>query len=394
MGDTGSCVHARYRFSIVPFVERVRAQASRVTDPPRRSWHDVSEATGGDEPDMVKATIDDVARRAQVSVATVSRALRGLPNVAPSTRARVIEAARDLQYVADPSAAQLASGRRLVIGLVTPMIGQWFYGKLYTGVEAVAATEGYEVLPYSLSGPGGVEGFLRDLPFRKRVDGIIVVDAPITAGQLDRITATQVATVTVGFSAPHVSSLQIDNVGAAQQAVEHLIGLGHQRIALIGAYGDDPFMFSVPSDRFDGYLRALEGADLDHDPALVVAGNFSLEGGAEAMAALLALDEPPTAVFACSDEMAMGAMHVVRRAGMRVPDDVSVVGFDDHDVAAYVGLTTVRQDVVAMGERATRLLFDQVKSASREPAHERHETQLVVRESTMAPERLEMIDVR
>ena len=334
----------------------------------------------------VSATIEDVARAAQVSVATVSRALRGLPNVAPSTRARVVAVASELEYVADPTASRLAGGRRMVLGLVVPMLGQWYYAKLFSGVEAVATVAGYDVLPFTTSGPGGTGRFVRQLPFRKRVDGLILADAPFDDAQFAAVTRTGVPMVSLGAFAPGVSGIAVDNSAAARLAVDHLTSLGHVRIALIGGSPDDPFRFSVPVDRFNGYRDALASAGLSFDPALVVPGNFSAEGGAEAMLQLLSSPSPPTAVFACSDEMAIGAMQVARDAGVRVPEDLSVMGIDDHDISAYVGLTNIRQDVTGQGERVAQLLLERLRSeGGHDEIHERHPTRLVVRRTTGPP---------
>jgi LacI family repressor for deo operon, udp, cdd, tsx, nupC, and nupG len=341
---------------------------------------------GGDRRwEIVTATIDDVARRAQVSVATVSRALRGLPNVAPSTRIRVLEAAQDLRYVADPSASRLAGGKSRTIALVVPMLGQWYYAKLFSGVEAVAAAAGYDLLPYTTGGPGSVTRFLDALTPRRKVDGALVVDVQLSDEDFGRLADAGIDVVTVGVDRWRGPGLRIDNAAAARLAVGHLTGLGHERIALIGGIDDDPFHFSVPVDRFGGYRDALRAAGLPRRPELVVPGNFSLEGGAEAMNALLASPDPPTAVFACSDEMAIGAMQVAQDAGLRVPGQLSIVGFDDHDVAEYVGLTTIRQDVTGQGERAAQLLLAQLVGDERTEGQEVHPTRLIVRRTTGPP---------
>jgi LacI family transcriptional regulator, repressor for deo operon, udp, cdd, tsx, nupC, and nupG len=336
----------------------------------------------------VSSTIEDVARRARVSVATVSRALRGLPNVAPSTRERVLEAARSLEYVADPSASRLAGGRSRTVALVVPMIGQWFYAKLFSGVEAVVVAAGYDLLPITLSGPDGPARFVETLPFRKRADGVVLADVPLTDDGLRRVAGAGVPVVALGLDTDLVPALAVDNTAGARLAVGHLTGLGHGRIALIGGMVDDPFHFSVPVERFRGYQLALAASGLREDPHLVVPGNFSLEGGAEAMSRLLALDHPPTAVFACSDEMAIGAMQVARDAGLRIPEDLSVVGFDDHDVAEYVGLTTIRQDVIGQGERVAAMLLALLADpglAVASPRPVRHPARLVVRRTTAPP---------
>ena len=345
-------------------------------------------AGGGRRCTLVSTTIEDVAKAAQVSVATVSRALRGLPNVAPSTRERVVAVASRLDYVADPTASRLAGGRRMVLGLVVPMLGQWYYSKLFSGVEAVATVAGYDVLPFTTSGPGGSERFVRSLPFRKRVDGLILADAPFDAEQFAAVTATGVPIVSLGAFSPGVWGIAVDNAAAARLAMGHLTGLGHTRIALIGGIADDPFRFSVPVDRFNGYQDALAAAGLSYDPALVVPGNFSAEGGAEAMHKLLVAPTPPTAVFACSDEMAIGAMQVARDAGLDIPRDLSVIGIDDHDISAYVGLTTIRQDVIGQGERVAQLLLQRLEGSNDvqvEDVHEAHPTRLVVRRTTGPP---------
>lgn len=333
------------------------------------------------------STIEDVAREARVSVATVSRALRGLPNVAPSTRARVLGAAERLHYVADPTAVRLAGGRRLALGLVVPMLGQWFYSRLYSGIETVATLNGYDVLPFALSGPGGVDRFLEELPYRKRVDGLIVADAPFAAPELERVGETGEALVTLGMLVPGIPGVSVDNVAVGRIATEHLLGLGHRRIAIIGGLEDDPFHFSIPRERYRGYHEALEAAGVEADPALAVPGHFSADGGAEAMHILLERVRPPTAVFACSDEMAIGAMQVARDAGLGVPEDLSVIGVDGHDLSAYVGLTTIEQDVTGQGEKVAELMLDRLRG-DQDPGEEAHvvrPTRLVVRRTTAAP---------
>jgi LacI family transcriptional regulator, repressor for deo operon, udp, cdd, tsx, nupC, and nupG len=330
----------------------------------------------------VSATIEDVARRANVSVATVSRALRRLPNVAPETRDRVLAAAYELDYIADPHASRLAGGRMMTIGLVVPILGSWYYAKLFSAVESVVAEVGYEVRPFTMSGPGGVERFLLDLPFRKRVDALLVADSLNGPDELERVADAGVPMLTLGAWAPFASSLTVDNVASARSAVAHLTGLGHRRVAIIGGADDDPFHFSAPIDRHRGYTDALRAVGVTPDPALAVSGRFTVEGGAAAMHHLLGLADPPTAVFACSDEMAIGAMQVARDAGHDVPGDLSVVGFDDHDVAEPLGLTTVRQDVVGLGQRAAHRLLGLLEHAGPPFTHEIHPSHLVVRRST------------
>jgi LacI family transcriptional regulator, repressor for deo operon, udp, cdd, tsx, nupC, and nupG len=342
-------------------------------------------AGGGSGSTTASATIEDVAARARVSVATVSRALRGLPNVAPSTRERVLVAARALHYVADPSAARLASGRSHAVGLVVPTLGRWYYGSAYSGVEAALTDADYDLLPFTTGGESGATRFLELMPFRKRVDGLILVDVRLPGDQLRRVVREGVQVVSVGVPSEDSTSIHVDNVAAARMAAQHLIGLGHVRVAVMGAAGET-FGLDVGAERLRGYREAMVAAELDTDD-LEVYRPLSLEGGAEAMQTLLHRDRPPSAVFAMSDEMAIGAMQVARDAGLRIPEDVSVVGFDDHDVAAYLGLTTVRQDVRRMGERAATLLLQRLRGEVSQVQHEVASTRLVVRRTTGPPPR-------
>jgi LacI family repressor for deo operon, udp, cdd, tsx, nupC, and nupG len=337
----------------------------------------------------VVATIEDVARLAGVSVATVSRALRGLPNVAPSTRQKVQLAARELQYVADPHASRLAARRSATIGVVVPMLGQWYYAQLFSGAEGALVAAGYDILPLVVGGEQIRQRFLASQPFRKRVDGLVVADVSFTEEEFEQLSRAGMPVITLGLVSPGLSSICIDNRRAARAATEHLLALGHRRIGVLSALPDDPFRFVTPAQREEGIREALADAGLSLADDLVVAGNFSFQGGAEGMRQLLDRPDPPTAVFALSDEMAVGGMGVARDRGFDVPRDLSVVGFDDHDVSAYLGLTTVRQDVVAQGELAVQRLLAVIADPDRPARHETFPTQLVVRDSTAAPVRVD-----
>lgn len=329
----------------------------------------------------MSASIVDVAARAGVSVATVSRALRGLPNVAPSTRRRVLTAASELHYVADPHASRLAAGRTKSIGIAVPMFSQWFFTQVVSGAEAVLAAEGFDTLLYAMGGPEGRDRFLRRMPFRKRVDGLIVIDVPLDADEEGGLAATGTPIVVVGASSRLLPSVRIDNVAGGVTATRHLVNLGHEHIGLIGHLPDDPMRFPAPLDRRAGYHRVLREHGIQRRPELEVPGNFSLKGGAEAMAQLLAIHPAPTAVFAQSDEMAIGALRTIRDSGLRVPEDISVIGFDDHDMAEFLRLTTIAQPVVSQGELAADLLL-RALAGEDSPAEELLATKLRVRTTT------------
>lgn len=332
----------------------------------------------------VVAGIDDVASRAGVSISTVSRALRGLPGVSPRTRERVLSAAAALHYTASPHAAGLASGKTSAVAVVMPFVSRWFSGRLLLGIEPVLAASRYNLLLSRLGDPESRADFLERLPLRKRVDGVLAACLPLANGDVDILSEVGVPVVVVGASHDSVPSVYVDDVGGASAAVQHLINLGHRRIGLIGGRHDDPITCPTPLSRREGYRRCLADNGLDPDADLEEAGDFTVDGGGRAMAALLSRRHPPTAVFAESDEMAMGAVRAARAAGLRIPGDVSIVGFDGHDLAPLFDLTTVDQHVSEQGRVAATLLLEviETRDGAAERAHVELPTQLVIRGSS------------
>jgi LacI family transcriptional regulator, repressor for deo operon, udp, cdd, tsx, nupC, and nupG len=295
------------------------------------------------------ASIEDVARLAGVSIATVSRSLRGLPEVAPATRARVLDAARELDYVASPFAARLASGRTSTVGVVVPFVNRWFFAEVLGAIQKVLAAAECDLLLFNLDDPEGRAAFFRDLPVRKRVDSVVIVSLTLAEAEEEAIRSIGVPIGLVGSTSPGCESVGIDDIASAEMAVDHLVAMGHQRIGLIGGDTEDPMRFTPPLHRRDGYLNALKRADIEPDPTLEALGYFTVDGGESAMRTILSRANPPTAVFAESDEMAFGAIRAIRRAGLSVGQDVAVIGFDDHASADLLDLSTVHQPVAAQG---------------------------------------------
>ncbi|WP_304050117.1 LacI family DNA-binding transcriptional regulator [Jatrophihabitans endophyticus] len=303
------------------------------------------------------ASIEDVARRAGVSIATVSRALRGLPDVAASTRDRVLAAATDLDYVASPFAARLASGRTSTVGLVVPFVNRWFFSEVISSVETQLRESNFDLLLYNLGTEEGRARFFAMMPARKRVDGLVVAGLVLNDAEYEALGELGLPVGLLGLEHDGFLSVSIDNIAAARQAVDHLVELGHRRIALIGGDSGDPMRFTPPLRRRDGFADALRAVGAEPDPQLERVGYFTVEGGREAARHLLALPDRPTAIFAESDEMAYGAIREIYAAGLRIPDDVAVVGFDDQPFSTLMDLTTVRQPVVAQAlDVTTRLL--------------------------------------
>jgi DNA-binding LacI/PurR family transcriptional regulator len=328
------------------------------------------------------ASIEDVARKAGVSIATVSRALRGLPDVAAATRDRVVEAATELDYVASPFAARLASGRTATVGVVVPFINRWFFAEVIDAVESALRSAGYDLLLYNLGDEAGRARFFDEMPMRKRVDAVLIASLVLTEEEFASLEALHCPVGLLGFDREGLLSTRIDDAHGARVAVEHLLSLGHRRIGLIGGDTDDPMRFTPPHHRERGYREALTGAGVDLDPALEVLGYFTLDGGAEATRQLLALPEPPTAIFAESDEMAYGALRVLRESGLRVPQDVAVMGFDDHTLSSLLDLSTMRQPVAEQARDLTSRLLARLAGTQDAEDVRVLTTELVVRGSS------------
>ncbi|TCJ23197.1 LacI family DNA-binding transcriptional regulator [Nocardioides jejuensis] len=325
----------------------------------------------------------DVARRAGVSVATVSRAMRGLPGVGEATRARILEIADELAYVISPEASRLSGGQTGRVGVVVPATEKWFYGEMLAAIERRLREADLDVLLYQVSDAEVRGRFFRDLPTRRKVDGVVLIALPLPQHEVDRLDLLGVEVVVAGGRIKDFAHVEVDDRAIAATAVEHLVGLGHRRIAMIRAtiYGDEHW--APDSQRLEGYLQGLADAGIPAREEYVVSVPFTPLDGATGAEELLALAEPPTAILCFSDEIAFGALQGARRSGHRVPEDVSIVGIDDHPLAAVMGLTTVRQDVAAQGEMAAEMILRRLAHLPVKDVVEPHE--LVIRASTAAP---------
>ncbi len=316
-------------------------------------------ASAGRRSPAGRSSIVDVAARAGVSVATVSRALRDLPNVSPGTRARVLEAAHELGYSASPLASGLVTGRVRAVGVVLPYAGRWFFAEVLRGVEEVLRGRGYDLVLHVLSDDQRRADFFANLPVRRRVDAVLVITLSLDAHEISALRSLDVPLATVGEPLLGIHGDRIDDVAAARVAVQHLINLGHRRIACIGGGADSQHGSRTPAWRTQGYREALRGAGIEIGAGWEQDGRFSAAGGELAMTELLSMPGgAPTAVFCQSDEMAFGAMRALRQSGLSCPGDVSLVGIDDHELSATFDLTTVAQPVADQGSAAAAWLLD------------------------------------
>jgi LacI family repressor for deo operon, udp, cdd, tsx, nupC, and nupG len=322
--------------------------------------------------------IREVAQAAKVSVATVSRTLQMPEVVAPGTRSRVLAAIERLGYRPNAQARMLRTARTHVIVALVPDISNPFFAEVIRGIEQVAHQNGYSVLLGDTQNSRVREKAYADLLETRQADGLITLLPHIPSLAMARPLPIVNACEYVKDKA--ITSVYVDNVAASREAVEYLLTLGHREIAFITGPMNSP----ISIDRDQGYERALQLAGIKRDRKLTADGDFSVESGIRAVDTLLAKEQRFTAVFCSSDEMAIGAMRAIKSKGLRVPEDISVVGFDDIRFARYTDppLTTVAQPKDELGREAMSMLIELLRGRD-VPARKRIlPTQLVVRGST------------
>jgi LacI family transcriptional regulator, repressor for deo operon, udp, cdd, tsx, nupC, and nupG len=335
------------------------------------------------QPGAPRASMADVARLAGVSTATVSRSLRGAL-VAEGTRTRVLEAARELRYEPSPAASHLASGRTRTVALVVPFAARWFFSEVIAGVEDVLRRAELNLLLFNIGAAESRDQFFARLPLRQRVDAAVVVSSALTAAETEALTDLHIPMCVLGSTIPGVPSVRISDEQAAATAARHLLALRHERIAMVCGDPDDPIGHATTRRRRSGFEETLARAQLR--PAAVVCEPWGIAGGTRAMERLLGEPILPTAVLAESDEMALGVLATLRRAGLRVPEDISVVGVDDHELASAVELTTVSQPVWQQGAAAATAVVGLLGGGAPEATPTVLPTRLIVR-ATTAPAR-------
>lgn len=327
----------------------------------------------------------DVARAAGVSLATASRAMNNAYGVSAATRTKVLEAATRLDFVASPEAESLARGATNRVAVVVPHIERWFFGELVAGIQPVFSAAGVDILLYHVEGPEDRREFFERLPARRKVDGVLVLAFPVDDAERRRLDLMGVGITAAGGQVADYPYVSIDDYAAGRQAVEHLLDLGHTRIAMIAS--TEPSIPEWPSapGRTRAYEEALQEHGIPLDESLIREVPWGSNNAAVAMEDILASGVRFTAVYAHSDEIALGAMHAIQARGLRTPDDISVVGIDDHPIAEMLDLTTVRQPVREQGELAAKMMLDSLRNGTPTRVEESLivPTRLIVRGSTM-----------
>ena len=301
------------------------------------------------------ATIAQVARHAGVGVATVSRVINGSPAVREQTRQRVLDAIAELGYAPNPAARALSTGRTLSVGVVAPFFTRPSVIGRLRGISHVLAGTGYRMVLFDVERPGQDSEFFRTLP--GGLDGLLAISLCPPEADLDRFATSEMPVVLVDYPHERLPAVHVDDVAGGRLATEHLLELGHERIAFLGDFEHNYHGFTSSAMRRVGYQEALRAVGLEVNPELVRRASHGRDAAAALTRELLDLADPPTAVFAASDTQAMGVLEAADEVDVDVPGDLSVVGYDDIEIARYAGLTTIAQPLEESGAIGAHLLL-------------------------------------
>ncbi len=332
---------------------------------------------------MANPTIYDVASRAEVSIATVSRVLNTPHRVNEKTRQRVLKAIDDLAFVPKAEATARARRNNYRIGVLAPFFTYPSFVQRLRGVASVLNGSEYELVVYSVDSAKHYQGQLETLPIVRRIDGLIIMSLLVDDDAADRLLRHKLPTVLIESHHTAFSGVEIDNRAGGEMAARFLIEAGHRTIGFIGIDSEIPGCTLPTSEiRLQGFRAAMADVELPvHDVCIRNAENDMDAAYAETKE-LLALPERPTAIFATSDLLALGVLKAIRELALRVPDDVAVLGFDNLDIADYVGLSTIGQSLDESGRVGTELLLGRLTEPQRPVQHVRFPLQVIQRSTT------------
>ena len=328
------------------------------------------------------ATMADVAKHAGVGIGTVSRALNGGVKVSDAAMQRIRASADEIGYTKARKTASDQRKRGRLIGVLVPFFDEASPFQRLRGIVSQLAPHGCDVVILNVASPEQARAKLVELPRNTVLDGLIIVSLPLHHEEGERLATARFPTVLVDTSHPSLPSVRNDDRAGGALAAKHLIGLGHSRIAFVGEQPQSAFGFVASAHREDGYRRAMRDAGLPVRPEFVRYGAYLHTAARQMARDLLQLPDPPTAVVAASDTQAVGCLDAARQLGMRVPEDLSIIGYDDIELASMMGLSTVRQPLVYSGERGADLIIEALAMRPAQPTIEILELELVVRSTT------------
>lgn len=329
------------------------------------------------------AGVVEIAELAGVSPATVSRALRGLHHVNDGTRQRIVDAAIQLKHPVRPDLLPRDSVKRTnAVGVIAPYISRWYFTQSINGIEQSLREAGFDLLLYNFSQVDARQRIFQEKLLRGKVDALIIVSMPPNDEEFKSLLGLGIPLTLLGFDHEGCNSVKVDDVLGGKIATEHLVDYGHKEIGILSGERDTALAFNVSNDRTTGFFKVLQDANLEFNPDFEVRGDYNVQTSEIAMEAFLKRKKLPTAIFCHSDEMAFGAMKAIRARGMRIPEDISIIGFDDHELAQYVGLTTVSQPPQFLGQIAAAATISTITKPDTEIKHLSVTTSLVLRQTT------------
>ncbi len=339
------------------------------------------------------STIHDVARKAGVSAATVSRVLNGTAGVREPARLAVNRAIQELSFVPNPIARRLSLGKTFTVAAIVPFFTRPSFVERLRGISRAFEDSGYELIVYNIESGKRRDQLMRDVPRSDRVDGVVVMSMSPSDADVVHLTQHGLPVVLVDAEHPNFISIKEDSADGGRLATEHLIGLGHRSIGFVGGPLTDMLNPLRTSTRYrlDGYQFALTSAGIAYRDELVAIDQKAIgatgpDPSMDQLRAMLAQPNPPTAIFAASDQQAMSLMHAAQELGISIPDQLSIIGYDDLEISHYLNLSTVNQSLFESGQRAGELLLQTVSGRQAyAPTHERLQPSVVVRRTTAAP---------
>jgi DNA-binding LacI/PurR family transcriptional regulator len=333
-------------------------------------------------------TIRDVARRAGVSVATASRALNGSQVVNARTRERILAVMEELAFTPSPAARRLSLGRTMTVGVVVSFLTRPQAAERLRGIDAVLADGGFDLVIYNVESVQKRDHYLSTLVEPHRADGLLVVSLPPPRDVVGVLAQASVPIVFIDVHVPAVATMPRvvgDDVAGGAIAARHLLELGHRSIGFIGDAANNPFGFTSSQDREAGVTAELTSAGVEVPPAWIGHGAHGRYEARDLALRMLTASNRPTAIVAASDTQALGVLAAAHEAGLNVPDDLSVIGYDDVEAADYVGLTTIRQQLFESGRRGALLLLAEIERRSEAAPIAHLAPELVVRATTAPP---------
>ena len=334
---------------------------------------------------MSNSTMQDVANKAGVSVATVSRVLSGSNKVIEETRQRVLRACEELDYTLHPAAQRLRLGRTNTICVVLPFLTLPSIVERLRGVQEALMESNYDLIPFSVGSPEMRDSRLYNLSNKSRTDGLMIISMPINDQQADRLSENLMPVVLIDSDHPKFHRVNVNDTEGGRIATQHLIDLGHRKIGFISSHLENPLQFSSTLNRYHGYCQALESSGIPVNPQYQKEGSHGRKEAEEMALNLLQLPDPPTAIFASSDTKAIGVLDAAKSLEIEVPEQLSVIGYDNIRDAEYLNLTTIQQPLYQAGLIGGETLLSIIDQPFGEPKEIIMPVELIIRETTQEP---------